>query len=136
MASIRTTLVFVLATTVAICTAAPASADDIDFTIALDDHGIPYSSMSDIIAIGKQACSSLRAGWPVTITQAIAAGTPTHSVGAPITAAGYVPVEAAIITVAATINMCPDQLPRLTSAASGSQPLTTALQAFSSSSRT
>jgi len=123
-------LALAFALTVAVANAAPSRADDIDYTIALDDNGIPYESMGDIIEIGKLACSHLRSGWPVTITQAVQAGDPNKSVGAPITQAGYAPLEAAIITVAAAVHMCTDQLPRLTNAAPGSQPLTLALRAF------
>ncbi len=82
---------------------APAAhADQYDYVHTLDNKGIYYRSISDIIDIGKLTCSRLRAGSP-------------ESAGAPALAAGYSANEVAIIVVAATTNMCPDQIPTLQS---------------------
>jgi hypothetical protein len=80
--------------------AVPAHADQYDYVNVLDNKGVYYSSISDVIDIGKLTCSRLRAGSPQTA-------------GAPATAAGYSSYEVGIIVVAATNNMCPDQLPTL-----------------------
>lgn len=94
---------------------APAArADQYDYVSELDARGIYYDSMSEVIDMGKLACAHLRAGWPVTVSDANG-GT---SVGTPIVEAGYAPLEAAIITIAAARHMCPDQLPTLKAVAS------------------
>ncbi|MDZ5087381.1 MULTISPECIES: DUF732 domain-containing protein [Mycobacteriaceae] len=82
-------------------TAAPvAPADQYDYVIALDNQGIYYESISDIIDIGKLACSNLRSGTP-------------QYAGSVATSAGYSSSEVGIIILAATNNMCPDQIPTL-----------------------
>lgn len=84
----------------AIGAAPTAHADQFDFVGDLDDRGIYYDSISDMIDIGKLTCSRLRAGSPQTAA-------------APASAAGYSASEVAIIVVAATNHMCPDQMPTL-----------------------
>lgn len=95
---------YLLAATIAafalVIPAAPAHADQYDYVSALDNRGIPYSDISQIIDTGKMACANLRRGIQVFGPQ---------GVGAPITAMGYSGLEAAIITVEAVRNMCPDQ---------------------------
>ena len=90
--------------------AAPAAhADQYDFVHDLDDKGIYYSSISDMIDIGKMTCSQLRAGSP-------------QSAGTPASLAGYSGNEIGIIVVAATNNMCPDQWPTLRAFVNGPAP--------------
>ena len=90
---------------------APAQADQYDYVSALDNRGIYYASISEVIDLGKLACSRLRAGvspqW---------AGDAAFS-------AGYASFEAAIIVVEATKNMCPDQIPVLQAYVDGEIPM-------------
>jgi hypothetical protein len=75
----------------ALAVAPPAQADDIDYVMALDDAGVYYSSMSDVIDTGKLVCRSLRGG------------------GSGLDAAsGFNAAEARIVVRAARSNMCPD----------------------------
>lgn len=105
---IRNLLLLSVSVVAAVGVAAPANADQYDYVSALDSRGIYYDSISDIIDIGKLTCGRMRRGMPITGPQ---------GVGAPITALGYSGLEAAIITVEAARNMCPDQLPQLESIA-------------------
>lgn len=98
-------------------TAPTAQADQYDFVSDLDNNGIYYSSISDMIDVGKLTCGNLRRGMPIV---------GPRGVGAPITRLGYSGLEAAIITYAAASNMCPDQMPRLEAAASSSEDSTPA----------
>lgn len=77
--------------------AAPAAhADELDYTIALDNNGVYYENINDVIDLGKKVCGQLRRGNPVaTVQQSLAT-------------AGYPGVEGAIVIRAATANMCPD----------------------------
>lgn len=94
----------------AIAFAPPATADQYDYLDAVDNHGIYYDNTTDMIDMGKIACSMMRKGSPITLDEQIG---DEITVGGPIVAQGYAPSEAAIITVAAASNMCPDQLPKL-----------------------
>lgn len=87
--------------------AAPASADQYDYVSALDNNGIYYSSISDVIDLGKQLCSVGRSA-------------PTNGVtigpmwlGLLKNAGYFSDAEASIIITAATHYMCPDIKPRL-----------------------
>jgi hypothetical protein len=77
---------------IAVAVPAPGThADDLDFVMQLDDNGVYYDSISDIIDTGKLVCRSLRSG------------------GNGLTAvSGYNAAEARIIVQAARTNMCPD----------------------------
>lgn len=88
-------------TAVALLVTAPtAYADDASYVLYLDDHGVYYSSITDVIDMGKLACRGLRQGVPPgVIVNAIAdnGDFPTY--------------DAAIIVLSATKNMCTDQYP-------------------------
>ncbi|WP_197497387.1 DUF732 domain-containing protein [Mycobacterium sp. 852013-51886_SCH5428379] len=86
------------AITAAVVFAAPAEADQWDFVNGLDEQGIYYEDISEIIDVGKRICSNLR--------QQIS---PQYA-GSPAVSAGYVAKETVIITYAAAHFMCPDQL--------------------------
>jgi hypothetical protein len=91
----------------AVVLAAPAYADDLDYTIALDDQGVYYSSISDVIDMGKQLCGVGRRA-PLT-GNAMAQG-----FGSVLRDGGYTSeAEAKIILGAAADHMCPDIIPRI-----------------------
>ncbi|WP_410506165.1 DUF732 domain-containing protein [Mycolicibacterium mucogenicum] len=90
----------IVACLAAVALAPTAHADQYDYVNMLDNKGVYYGSISDVIDVGKLTCSRLRAGSPQTA-------------GAPASAAGYSSYEVGIIILAATNNMCPDQLPTL-----------------------
>lgn len=81
--------------------AVPARADQYDYVAQLDDRGVYYSSISDVIDTGKMTCRLLRSG----------AGVPTAMNF--VARSGYASYETAIVVVAAAQNMCPDVLPVL-----------------------
>ncbi len=105
-----------LAPLLAIASAAPAHADEFDFVNVLDANGVYYSSISDVINMGKQLCAVGRRA-PVT-GPAMAQG-----FGTVLQNGGYTSeAEAKIILGAAADQMCPDIIPRVKAAmASGSQ---------------
>lgn len=72
----------------------PARADQFDFIMQLDNMGVSYESMIDMIDIGKQLCHDLRSG-----------ATPPVVLGK-LRATGFAPAESAIILVSAVNNMC------------------------------
>jgi hypothetical protein len=79
--------------------AAPAQADQYDFISELDNAGVWYSSMLDMIDIGKELCHELR-----------------HGVSPPLVLGklgniGFAPAEAAIVLMSAVNNMCLDAKP-------------------------
>ncbi|HTH87538.1 DUF732 domain-containing protein [Mycobacterium sp.] len=86
----------VLAVCGAVALSVPARADQYDFISALDNAGVSYQSILDMIDIGKALCHDLRSGAmpPVVLGK--------------LQATGFAPTESAIILVAAVNNMCPD----------------------------
>ena len=88
--------------------AAPVQADDMDYVNFLDDKGVYYESISDIIDIGKLTCRGLRNGLPV---QAVY-GNLQQSFD-------FAPAEAAAVVVSAAAMMCDDQKARVQAWASG-----------------
>ncbi|AKS35858.1 DUF732 domain-containing protein [Mycolicibacterium goodii] len=90
-----------LAATTATATAlaAPARADQYDFVAMLDNEGVYYSSITDVIDQGKMACRMLRSGAGMPTTLDYVAG------------GGYAPYETAVVVASAAMNMCPDVLP-------------------------
>jgi hypothetical protein len=76
--------------------AAPARADQYDLISQLDNSGVSYESIIDMIDIGKEVCHDLRGGAPPPVVLGRLANT------------GFVPAESAIILVAAVNNMCLD----------------------------
>ena len=83
--------------------APPAAADPIDFVMLLDDEGVYYESISDVIDLGKFTCRMLRSGASVPA----ALGN--------VQSAGFAPYETGIIVYSAGANMCPDVLPTIES---------------------
>lgn len=86
----------------AVVLAPPASADKFDFINELDNQGITYDSISDMIDTGKAICHAIRDG---------------DSLGAVNSALArkgwYSSQERGIIIVAAANHMCPDIWPAL-----------------------
>ena len=76
-----------------------AHADEYDYVGALDHAGVYYSSINDVIDLGKAACRSLRMGNSVDSTLSM------------VSQAGYPPMDTALIVGAATYNMCRDVQP-------------------------
>ena len=91
--------------------AAPAQADELDFISALDKNGIYYSSINDMIDVGKQACHGMRAHMDGRIVSAEVAS-----------AGGYTQQEVAIILTQAANYMCPDVWPWINSLAKPQPP--------------
>ena len=85
-----------LATCGAVALSGPARADQYDFISQLDNAGVSYQSMIDMIGIGKELCHDLRSG-----------ATPAAVLGK-LQRTGFATAESAIILVSAVNNMCPD----------------------------
>lgn len=79
--------------------AAPAHADQYDFVADLDNNGVFYASITDVIDQGKLACRLMRSG----------AGVPAALNF--VARGGYSDYETGIIVAAASLNMCPDTQP-------------------------
>ena len=94
-------LVCGLAVAASLALAAPARADQYEYVSVLDNEGVYYSSITDVIDQGKMACRLLRGG----------AGVPAALNS--VTGGGYAPYESAIIVAAAARNMCPDVMPAI-----------------------
>jgi hypothetical protein len=97
----------VLAISGAVLLSAPAHADQYDFISSLDNAGVSYESILDMIDIGKALCHELRSG-----------ATPPIVLGK-LQNTGFAPSESAIILVAAVNNMCPDTKPAVVAWARG-----------------
>ncbi|WP_233213590.1 DUF732 domain-containing protein [Mycobacterium hubeiense] len=79
--------------------AGPAHADQYEYVSILDNEGVYYSSITDVIDTGKMACRMLRGGADVPAALNYVAG------------GGYAPYESAVIVTAAALKMCPDVMP-------------------------
>ena len=97
----------VLATCAAVALSCPAHADQYDFISQLDNMGVSYESVLDMIDVGKALCHDLRVGT-----------TPPVVLGK-LQAAGFASAEAAIILVSAVNNMCVDTKPAVVGWARG-----------------
>ena len=90
----------VIAGLLAVCGAVvlsvPARADQYDFISALDNAGVSYESIIDMIDIGKALCHDLRSGAAPPVLLGKLQNT------------GFAPGESAIILIAAVNNMCSD----------------------------
>ena len=86
----------VMAVSAAVALAAPAQADQYEFISFLDNSGVSYSSMLEMIDIGKAVCHDLRSGDgpPVVLGR--------------LGSAGFAPAEAALVLVSAVSHMCVD----------------------------
>ena len=91
--------VFATAVVSAVATAGTAHADQFDFISVLDNSGVSYESMVDMIDIGKEVCHDLRIGAqpPVVLGKLIRTG--------------FAPYEAGIVLMSAVNNMCLDTEP-------------------------
>ena len=89
----------VLAAFGAVALSAPARADQYDFIAQLDNQGVFYESMIDMIGIGKELCHDLRFG----VDPSLVLGKLQRT--------GFAPTESAIVLMAAVNNMCADTKP-------------------------
>lgn len=94
-------LAAVAAPIAALFAAAPSHADQYDYVSQLDNAGVYYSNILDVIDTGKADCSYLRRGVDPGVLMT------------GLQRLGYAPVEAGQILVSAAVNMCPDTLPAL-----------------------
>ncbi|MCV7281693.1 DUF732 domain-containing protein [Mycolicibacterium flavescens] len=83
----------------AVALAGPAAADEYDFISQLDGMGVYYSSMLDMIDIGKELCHELRFG------------VPPPAVLGKLNNSGFAPAESAIVLLSAVNTMCLDAKP-------------------------
>jgi uncharacterized protein DUF732 len=82
--------------------ATPASADQYDFISALDNQGVSYDNILDMIDIGKAICHTIRNGGALS------------SVNSALASSGwYSSNERGIIIASAANGMCPDIWPAL-----------------------
>lgn len=89
----------VLAISAAVAMAAPARADQYEFISFLDDSGVSYRSILDMIDIGKAVCHDLRSGdMPPIVLGRLAS-------------AGFASAEASLVLVSAVSHMCVDAKP-------------------------
>ncbi|OBB77132.1 DUF732 domain-containing protein [Mycobacterium sp. 852014-52144_SCH5372336] len=107
-----------IAAAIAVCGAvalsSPARADQYDFIAQLDNRGVYYSSMLDMIDIGKELCHELRFG------------VPPPAVLGKLQRTGFAPAESAIVLLSAVNTMCLDAKPAVVEWARGigyTQPL-------------
>jgi len=89
----------VLAVCAAVLLSAPARADQYDYISQLDNMGVSYGSILDMIDIGKAVCHELRYG----VTPPVVLGE--------LGTAGFAPAESAIVLLAAVDHMCWDVKP-------------------------
>ncbi|WP_195166481.1 DUF732 domain-containing protein [Mycobacteroides abscessus] len=89
-------LVAATACAISLAIATPARADQYDFVMALDNRGVYYSSVSDVIDVGKMACRMMRGALGVR-------GAVNY-----VARSGFVKLEVGIVVYAAAANMCPD----------------------------
>lgn len=80
----------------AVALSSPAGADEYDFIGQLAGMGVYYSSMLDMIDIGKELCHELRFG------------VPPPAVLDKLNRSGFAPAESAIVLLSAVNTMCLD----------------------------
>ena len=83
----------------AVAVSAPARADQFDFISQLDNMGVYYESMIDMIDIGKELCHELRFG----VAPPLVLGKLQRT--------GFAPAESAIVLLSAVNTMCADAKP-------------------------
>jgi hypothetical protein len=91
--------------------AAPANADQYDFISALDNQGVSYNNILDMIELGKGICHTIRNGGALPGVNSVLASRGWYS-----------PTERGIIVVSAANGMCPDIWPLLTAQVQPPQP--------------
>jgi len=92
----RGVIAAVLAMCGAVLMSSPARADQYDFIMQLDNMGVSYGSIIDMIDIGKELCHDLRSG----VNPSVVLGK--------LQATGFAPAESAIVLMSAVNNMCID----------------------------
>ena len=93
------------AVTVAVVCAPGAHADQWDFISEIDNRGVYYSDISEMIDTGKLVCATVRKGSNVAAVNAV---------GRYLTGdRNFSGTEAGIIVMSAAQNMCPDITPFL-----------------------
>jgi hypothetical protein len=98
----------------ALALAAPAQADQYDFISDLDNNGVYYSDVTDVIDLGKQLC---KVGRSAPTSEALLAG-----MGTMLRRSGFTsPAEIEIVVSSAANNMCPDIWPQVRAAAQQGQ---------------
>jgi hypothetical protein len=86
----------VFASVAAVALAPPAQADQYEFISFLDNSGVSYGSMIDMIDVGKAVCHDLRSGDTPPIVLARLANV------------GFAPAEASLVLVSAVGYLCVD----------------------------
>ncbi|BBZ32990.1 DUF732 domain-containing protein [Mycolicibacterium confluentis] len=81
--------------------AGPAAADQYDFISDLDNAGVWYESVIDMIDIGKELCHKLRHG----VSPGLVVGKLVNT--------GFAPGEAGIVLLSAVNNVCLDVKPEV-----------------------
>lgn len=87
------------AVSAAVVLASAARADQYEFISFLDNSGVSYESILDMIDIGKAVCHDLRSG-----------DTPPVVMGRLVNI-GFAPAEASLVLVSAVSHMCVDTKP-------------------------
>lgn len=82
---------------IALALAAPAHADQWEYVTELDNHGVYYSNINDVIDTGKRVCSDLRQFHDAN--RGLMVGK----------LSGYPPKDAGFIMISATMHMCQDE---------------------------
>lgn len=80
----------------AVALSGPARADQYDFISELDNSGVSYASIADMINIGKELCHDLCS----EVSPSVVLGKLRRT--------GFAPAESAIILTSAVNSMCPD----------------------------
>ena len=89
----------VLALCGAVAMSSPARADQYDFIAQLDNMGVYYESVIDMVDIGKELCHELRFG----VEPSLVLGKLQRT--------GFAPAESAIVLLSAVNTMCVDTKP-------------------------
>jgi hypothetical protein len=90
-------VVFTAMVLLGLVVAPPASADQWTYVSQLDNHGVSYPNILNVIETGKTACHYMRGG---TNVDQVISGVETL---------GYNGFEASVIVSAAVHEMCPDR---------------------------
>lgn len=107
---VKKTMVAATLAGVALTLAPTAQADQFSFVNALDNQGVYYNSVTDVIDTGKRSCHALRGGADISDLLDVVQQTE-----------GMTPREAALTVVAASNEMCPDTAPMLDAFVSASR---------------
>jgi hypothetical protein len=100
---LATALPMILAPVAALATAVPASADQYDYISMLDNNGVYYSSILDMIDTGKAVCRVVRTS---------ASNDPIEPAIDMLRRVGFSSdTERGLILMSAAENMCPDIFP-------------------------